>query len=215
MKDLSKKIDHTLLRADCTPQAVIKLCGEALEFGFKTVCIPPYYVKQAHNILEDSEIKVATVIGFPMGYSSTFSKVEEIKRAIDEGAEELDVVINIAAVKDGNWNYVKNDINSTTLAAHLKGKVVKIILETALLTAEEVEKLCVICTEYSVNFVKTSTGFNGGVDLETIKKLRALLPAEIKIKAWGGIRKKDQAMALIEAGADRLGSSAGVALISS
>ncbi|MFT4973619.1 MAG: deoxyribose-phosphate aldolase, partial [Saprospiraceae bacterium] len=147
---LARKIDHTILKADCTPEDIVQLCHEALEYEFAAVCVPPYYIKQAVNILEDSMVSVATVIGFPMGYSNTPSKVEEIKRAIDEGIDEVDVVINIAAVKDGNWNFVKNDVDSTTRAAHLKGKVVKIILETDLLTTEEIEKICEICSAVGV-----------------------------------------------------------------
>lgn len=210
---LAKKIDHTVLKADCTPEDIVQLCHEALEHGFVAVCIPPYYIKQAVNILEDSMVAVATVIGFPMGYSNTPSKVEEIKRAIDEGIDELDVVINIAAVKDGNWNFVKNDIDSTTRAAHLKGKVVKIILETALLTDEEIEKLCEICSEVGVNYVKNSTGFNDGATVEIISKLRSLLHEDVKIKAAGSIRTTADAEKLVAAGADRLGSSSGVQIM--
>jgi len=210
---LAQKIDHTILKADCTPEEVVQLCHEALEHGFAAVCIPPYYIKQAVNILEDSMVSVATVIGFPMGYSNTPSKVEEIKRAIDEGIDEVDVVINVAAVKDANWNFVKNDIDSTTRAAHLKGKTVKIILETTLLTAEEIERLCEICSEVGVNYVKNSTGFNGGATVEIISNLRNLLHEDIKIKASGGIRTTADAEKLIAAGADRIGSSSGVHIV--
>lgn len=210
---LARKIDHTILKADCTPEDIVQLCHEALEHGFAAVCVPPYYIKQAVNILEDSMVSVATVIGFPMGYSNTPSKVEEIKRAIDEGIDEVDVVINVAAVKDGNWNFVKNDIDSTTRAAHLKGKVVKIILETGLLTTEEIEKLCEICSEVGVNYVKNSTGFNGGATVEIISNLRNLLHEDVKIKASGGIRTTADAEKLVEAGADRLGSSSGVQIV--
>jgi deoxyribose-phosphate aldolase len=210
---LARKIDHTVLKADCTPEDVAQLCHEALEHGFAAVCIPPYYIKHAVNILEDSMVAVATVIGFPMGYSNTPSKVEEIKRAIDEGIDEVDVVINIAAVKDGNWNFVKNDIDSTTRAAHLKGKIVKIILETTLLTAEEIQKLCEICSEVGVNYVKNSTGFNGSATVEIISNLRNLLHEDVKIKAAGGIRTTADAEKLVAAGADRLGSSSGVQIV--
>ncbi|MFT5909195.1 MAG: deoxyribose-phosphate aldolase [Paraglaciecola sp.] len=210
---LARKIDHTILKADCTPEDIVQLCHEALEYEFAAVCVPPYYIKQAVNILEDSMVSVATVIGFPMGYSNTPSKVEEIKRAIDEGIDEVDVVINIAAVKDGNWNFVKNDVDSTTRAAHLKGKVVKIILETDLLTTEEIEKICEICSAVGVNYVKNSTGFNGGATVEIISTLRNLLHEDVKIKASGGIRTKVDAENLVAAGADRLGSSSGVQIV--
>lgn len=210
---LARKIDHTILNADCTPEDIVKLCHEALEHGFAAVCVPPYYIKQAANILEDSMVSVATVVGFPMGYSNTPAKVEEIKRAIDEGVDELDVVINVAAVKDANWNFVKNDIDSTTRAAHLKGKTVKIILETGLLTREEIAKLCEICSDVGVNYVKNSTGFNGGATVEIISNLRELLHEDVKIKASGGIRTAEDATKLVEAGADRLGSSSSVLII--
>ena len=211
---LAKFIDSTTLQPDCSPEAIQGLCREAMELGFSAVCIPPYYVKEAVSILADSTVAVATVIGFPMGYSSTPSKVEEIKRAIDEGADELDVVINVCAVKSGNWNYVKNDIESTTLAAHLKGKVVKIILETNLLSAEELDRVCSICAKAGVDFVKTSTGFSGGTTIETIEHLRAALPKVVRIKASGGIRDRAFAEALIAAGASRLGTSTGAKIIS-
>lgn len=212
--DIASYIDHTTLKADCTLEDVKIKCKEAIDFQFKAVCIPPYYVKNAVDLLEKSKVKVATVVGFPMGYSATPAKVEEIKRAIDNGAEEIDVVANICAIKEGQWNYVKNDIESMTMAVHLKGKLIKVILETALLSASEIEKLCHICAEIKVDFVKTSTGFNGGgATVQVVSFMKSLLPKEIKIKASGGIRTKEDAIRLIEAGASRLGSSSGVSIV--
>ena len=141
-KELAKKIDHTILKPDCTFTDIKKLCDEAKTYSFASVCVPPYYVKEAFKQLEDSLTKVTTVIGFPMGYSTTPAKVEEVKRAIVEGVDELDVVVNICAIKEGNWSYVRNDIDSMTRAAHLRGKVVKIILEVGLLTNSEIEQVC-------------------------------------------------------------------------
>lgn len=206
-------IDHTILRVDCRMEEIKKLCEEAITLNFASICIPPYFVKETARYLEHSRVKVATVIGFPYGYSATPAKVEEIKRAINEGADEVDVVINICALKEGKWNYVKNDIESMTLAAHLKGKVIKVIFETSLLSQEEILKLCDICGQLGVNFVKTSTGVNGeGATVEIVDFLRKNLPKGVKIKASGGIRTIEQAQALVDAGATRLGTSAGVAI---
>lgn len=212
--DIASYIDHTTLKADCRLEDVQKKCEEAIEYNFKAVCIPPYYVKITADLLKNSPVKIATVVGFPMGYSATPAKVEEIKRAIDNGADEIDVVANICAVKGKQWNYVKNDIESMTMAVHLKGKIIKVILETGLLSDEEIEKLCQICSEIKVDFVKTSTGFNGGgATVQAVSLMRASLPKEIKIKASGGIRTREDAIKLIEAGANRLGSSSGVSII--
>ena len=212
--NLASYIDHTVLRPDCTIDDIKKVCSEALQYKFAAVCIPPFFVKNAAQILGESPVKVATVVGFPMGYSTTPAKVEEIKKGIDDGLDEIDAVVNIAAVKNGNWNYVKNDIYSVTMAGQLKGKCVKIILETGLLTEEEIKKLCEICSEIGPDFVKTSTGFNGeGATVDVVALLRSNLPEEIKIKASGGIRSKEDAIRLIEAGAKRLGSSSGVMIV--
>ncbi|MFZ2897261.1 MAG: deoxyribose-phosphate aldolase [Saprospiraceae bacterium] len=211
---LADKIDHTILKPDCTLEDIKGVCGEAKSFGFFSVCIPPFYVKDAVQCLENTPVKVTTVIGFPMGYATTPAKVEEIKRAIDDGADEVDAVVNICAIKSGNWNYVRNDIDSMTRIAHLRGKHIKIILETAMMTQEELEKLCKICIDSEVDFVKTSTGIlAAGANTDTVSWLRANLPASIKIKASGGVRSYQDAQRLVEAGADRLGSSASVQIV--
>ncbi|MEM9820263.1 MAG: deoxyribose-phosphate aldolase [Bacteroidota bacterium] len=214
--NLASYIDHTVLKADCNKQAIETLCNEALAHQFVAVCVPPYFVRTARKYLEDSAIKVATVIGFPMGYSAIPAKVEEIKRAIIDGVDELDVVVNICAVKNGDWAHVRNEVDSITRAAHLKGKIIKLIFETSLLDEKEMEQLCSLCSEIELDYVKTSTGFNGeGAKVETIKFLRSHLADRIKIKASGGIRSREDAEKMIEAGASRLGSSSGVKIVSS
>lgn len=213
--NLASRIDHTLLRADTSENEVKKLCEEAKEYGFAAVCIPPYFVRKSRLWLQDSRVKVATVVGFPMGYAHTPAKVEEARRAIDEGAHEVDMVINIIALKAGDWNYLKNELTSAATIVQLRGGKLKVILETGLLTKEDITKACELCTEMTVDFVKTSTGFiEPGATLETVQLLRSLLPKSIKIKAAGGIRDKAFALQLVEAGADRLGCSASVSIVS-
>lgn len=207
-------IDHTILKAETTLADVKRICAEAVEHQFAAVCVPPFYVAPARQALEDSSVRLATVIGFPMGYAATVAKVEEIKRAIDEGADEFDVVINVAAVKNANWAFVRNDLDRMVTACHLRAKHIKVIIETGLLTEEEIRQLCTLCNDLEPDYVKTSTGFNGaGANPEVIRLLRSLLKPEIKIKASGGIRTAEDARALIDAGANRLGASKGVAIV--
>ncbi|MEM7105319.1 MAG: deoxyribose-phosphate aldolase [Bacteroidota bacterium] len=212
--ELASYIDHTILKADCTLKQIETLCKEAKSNSFAAVCVPPYYVKDAVRLLEESGVKVATVVGFPMGYAHTPAKVEEVKRAVDEGADEIDVVVNICAIKNGNWSYVKNDIESMTMAAHLRGKIVKIILETGLLKRTEIAEICRLCNEVGVDFVKTSTGLNGsGASVDIVRFLKKNLNNSVKICASGGIRDAAKAGKLVDAGAARLGSSSGLKLI--
>lgn len=211
---LATFIDHTLLRPDCTDTDVKQLCQEAIKHHFAAVCIPPFFVRNAYKVLSGYSPKIVTVVGFPMGYSTTPAKVEEVKKAINDGADEIDMVVNICAVKNGNWSYVQNDINSVTTACHLKGKTIKVILETSLLSKAEIVKLCKICTQVGVDYVKTSTGFNGaGASVEIIQLLRENLAKKIKIKASGGIRTSEQAQRLIDAGATRLGCSKSIEIV--
>lgn len=206
--NLASFIDFTLLKADCTPEDIRSLCERAIQHQFASVCVPPFYVKQAAEILGDSPVKVSTVVGFPMGYSATPAKVEEIKKALDDGADEVDGVINICAVKSANWNYVRNDIDSMTTAVHLKGKVIKVIIETGLISPTELVKLCELSLEVKPDFIKTSTGYHGeGATVAVVQQLRELLQGKIRIKASGGIRTVDDAIRLVEAGAARIGSS--------
>lgn len=213
--NLASKIDHTLLKADASEKEVKKICAEAKEYGFAAVCIPPYFVRKCKLWLSDSKVKVATVVGFPLGYSHTPAKVEEARRAIDEGADEVDMVINIIALKAGDWNYLKNELTSVATIVQLRGGKLKVILETGLLSESEIIKACSLCAEMTVDYVKTSTGFvEPGATVEAVKLLRANLPKSVKIKASGGIRNKEFALQLIEAGADRLGCSASVSIVS-
>ncbi len=214
--NLAKYIDHTILKSDTKLMDIKALCEEAKKYEFASVCIPPYFVNDAVDLLKKTNVKVATVIGFPMGYSATAAKVEEIKRAINDGADELDVVVNVAAVKNADWNFVKDDIESMTLVTHLKSKKIKVIFETALLEVDEIVELCRICANSGVDYVKTSTGFNGGgATVEHVELMRRNLPEKIKIKASGGIRTKEFAAQLINAGAERLGCSASVRIVTS
>lgn len=213
--DIATIIDHTYLKADCSTADVKVLCSEALQHSFKSVCIPPYYVFQAKKLLGESSVKICSVIGFPMGYSTTGAKVEEIKRACNDGVDELDVVVNIAAIKNNDWNAVSNDIESTTMISHLRGKKVKLIIEMGLLEEEEIVKVCELAIKSGVDFVKTSTGFNNTITTpEDISYLKSILPPSIKVKASGGIRTKADALAMVKAGADRIGTSSGVRIVS-
>lgn len=207
-------IDHTLLRPDCTARDLELLCQEAMEHRFYAVCIPPFFVGHAARLLENHPTRIATVVGFPLGYSAVAAKIEEIKRAINEGADEVDAVINICAVKSAKWSYLRNEIDGMTTAAHMKGKSIKLILETGLLTKTEIKHLCDICNDTGVDYVKNATGFNAeGASTEIVQTLRKNLSPEIKIKAAGGVRTAEFARELIKAGANRLGSSTSVLLL--
>lgn len=211
----SKYIDHTTLKPDCSIEEIRILCSEAIEHGFYSVCVAPYFVQHASRFLNESDVKIATVVGFPMGYSSTSSKVEEIKRAFIDGADEIDAVANINAIKSGDWNYVKNDIETLSRMTSMgRDKLIKIIFEVDLLNEDEAKKLCDVCIESEVGFVKTSTGINGkGNQPQIVSFLRDYLPKEIKVKASGGIKTRAEAEALIEAGASRLGCSRSIEII--
>lgn len=210
---IANLIDHTLLKPDTTKEEMNALCAEAKEYGFASVCVPPYFVAHCKNQLEGSAVKISTVVGFPLGFDSSFAKVEAIKRAISDGADEIDAVVNIAAIKDANWSYVRNEVQSFTRATHLKGKLLKLIFETSLLEKDDLMKLCDLVNQEEVDFVKTSTGFNGGASTEIVSQLRELLKPEIKIKASGGIDSTEKATQLVRAGADRIGTSKALALI--
>lgn len=214
MKELVSRIDHTLLKSDTTSEKIKLLCIEAIENNFFAVCIPPYFVSQAKNFLDQSNVKVATVIGFPFGYSHSLIKVEEAKRAMEDGADELDVVMNFGAFFSRNDKDVLKEIQSITQLADLRHKTVKWIIETGILSHEDIERACSLAVRAEVNYVKTSTGFNGeGATPEVIELLRSLLPKNILIKASGGIKSREQAMELIYAGADRIGTSSSLQII--
>lgn len=212
--ELNQYIEYTLLRADCTKDDIIKLCKEAIEHNFYGVCIPPYHVQLAKKTIGKKPVKIITVVGFPLGYSTVGAKVEEVKKAIIGGADEIDMVMNIAAFKSGDMAGVQNDMQSVITTCHLQDKKVKVILETAYLNDEEIRQACKICVDCDADFIKTSTGFAGaGATVEAVKLIKKSVPMRIKIKAAGGIKDPVFAEELIKAGASRLGTSSGVLLV--
>ena len=211
---IAKTIDHTLLKPGMLVADVDKLCAEAKEYGFAAVCVPPMFVKQAKNLLKDTNVKVATVIGFPFGYSAIESKIAEVVLSIIDGADELDVVINYTAIKNNDWEYVANEINHIMVPIRNKGKVIKVIIESGVLTDDEIIKCCDIYGIAGVDFVKTSTGYaEKGASVHHVALIRKHLADAIQIKASGGIRTAEFASELIEAGATRIGCSSGVAIM--
>lgn len=212
--ELSSYIEQTVLKPEATKEDILNLVNEAKEHNFVGICVPPYFVKFAKSQLEGTDIKLVTVIGFPFGYQTVSAKVEETRKALEDGADEIDMVINIAAMKSKDYNHVNDGINSVSTMSRLKGKPVKVIIETGLLEEEEIITVCGLCAEIGVEYVKTSTGFNGtGATVKDVKLMRKILPEKIKIKASGGIRDKKFAIQLIEAGADRIGTSSGVKIV--
>jgi deoxyribose-phosphate aldolase len=212
--NIAPYIDHTLLKQTVTLSEIKNLCQEALEYGFAAVCVPPLYVKEAKEILNDSNIKTATVIGFPFGYCAIEAKVAEIVLAIVDGADELDMVVNISAIKNEDWTFIANEINTIMPIVKNKGKVIKVIIESGILTHDEIIKCCDIYGAAGVDYVKTSTGFaEKGASIHDIQLIRAHLADTIKIKASGGIRSYSFAKELINAGANRLGCSASVQIV--
>ena len=216
MSEIAKYIEQTILKPDVTSADVRRVCEEAKRHGFAGVCIPPYFVREARRLLDDlnPRARVVTVVGFPMGYSAIAAKSEEIKRAAEDGADEIDAVVNIAAIKSGQWNHVGNDIEALALATNMKGRSLKLILECGLLTEAEIARVCELAENSRVPWLKTGTGFHGcPATPEMVRKLRSLAPEKIKIKAAGGIRTLADMQALLEAGADRIGTSAGVEIV--
>jgi deoxyribose-phosphate aldolase len=213
--DLATCIEHTNLKPDSTLSDITRLCEQAIEHHLYGVCVAPYYVQHAKKIIKKAPVKIITVVGFPLGYSTVAAKVEETKKAIISGADEMDMVMNIAAFKSGDMATVQNDIQAVTTACHLQNKVVKVIIETSYLTDDEIRNACRICADCEVDFVKTSTGFSSvGATLEAVTLMRKVLPAKIKIKAAGGIRTAEEAYKFIQAGAARIGTSSGDTMIS-
>ena len=211
-KDLAKMIDHTILKADATEKEVEKLCKEALEYSFASVCINPSMVEKAAGILKGSDVKVCTVIGFPLGATTTEVKVFETDDVIKKGATEVDMVINVGKLKDGDLNYIKKDIEAVVNVA--KGRALtKVIIETCLLTDEEKVTACKLSKEAGADFVKTSTGFStGGATKEDIKLMRETVGPDLGVKASGGVRTREDAENMIENGATRIGASASIAI---
>ncbi|MBR0137295.1 MAG: deoxyribose-phosphate aldolase [Erysipelotrichaceae bacterium] len=210
--ELNKYIDHTLLKADATRKQIEKLCEEAKQYDFASVCVNSGYVSLCRKLLEGSDVKVCTVIGFPLGACTTTTKAMETKRAYENGADEFDMVINIGQLKDGNLDFIVDDISAVVQQA--QGKTVKVIIETCLLTDTEKLAACKCAVAAGADFVKTSTGFStGGATVEDVALMRNAVKESCKVKASGGIRTYEDAMKMIEAGADRLGCSAGVRIM--
>jgi len=211
---LNSYIDHTILKPTTLISDIEKLCAEAKQYSFAAVCVPPNFVKKAKELLQGSAVKIATVIGFPFGYSAVEAKIAEILLAIVDGVDELDMVINISAIKNNDWLYLANEINHIMPIIRSNGKVVKIIIESGILTDEEIIKCCEIYGLAGIDYLKTSTGYaEKGASVEAVSLFRLHLPAQVQIKASGGIRDYAFAKQLIDAGATRLGCSAGVAIV--
>ncbi len=212
--DLSAYIDHTILKPTTLLSDIEKLCAEAKQYQFAAVCVPPNFVKKAKEFTSGTNVKVATVIGFPFGYSAVESKIAEILLAMVDGADELDVVINISAIKNNDWMYLANEINHIMPIICSKEKVIKVIIESGILTNEEIIKCCELYGIAGIDYLKTSTGYaEKGATVEAVKLFRLHLPSDIRIKASGGIRDYAFAKALVDAGATRLGCSASVAIV--
>lgn len=212
---LAKKIDHTLLKPDATLAQLHQLCTEARQYGFASVCVNSSNVPVCARLLKGSDVAVCAVVGFPLGAMSTPAKVFEAEQAINEGAQEIDMVLAIGRLKDRALDYVRGDIADVVKLAHSKRAIVKVIIETALLTDEEKRLACRLCVEAQADFVKTSTGFSGGgATVDDVRLMKTEVGERAKIKASGGIRDRQTAMAMIEAGADRIGTSSGVAIVS-
>jgi deoxyribose-phosphate aldolase len=212
--NLAKMIDHTLLKPDATQQEIAQLCFEAKKYGFASVCVNPTWVPLCAQLLKDSPVKVCTVIGFPLGATSSETKAFETRTAIEQGATEIDMVINIGALKARDLETVAKDIRGVVNAAHAKNIIVKVIIETALLTDEEKTIASLISKEAGADFVKTSTGFaGGGATVHDVELMRKTVGPQMGVKASGGVRTYEDAASMIKAGATRIGASAGVKII--
>ncbi|WP_343250013.1 deoxyribose-phosphate aldolase [Diplocloster hominis] len=206
-------VDHTILKPQATTEDVKKLCEEAKKYSFASVCINPKHVSFAYDILKDTTVQVCTVIGFPLGANTSEIKALEAKKAVDDGAGEVDMVIDIGAAKEHDYARVKEDVAAVRAAAK-SPTILKVIIETCLLTDEEKVEVCKVCKEAGADFVKTSTGFStGGATVEDVALMYKTVAPEVKVKASGGIRNKEDADAMIKAGASRLGTSAGIKIV--
>ncbi|WP_062104638.1 deoxyribose-phosphate aldolase [Bacillus niameyensis] len=210
---IANMIDHTLLKPDANKDEIKELCEEAKKYGFASVCVNPTWVSYASILLKSSDVKVCTVVGFPLGASTAETKAFETDNAIKAGATEIDMVLNIGALKSNDYEYVEQDISAVCTAA--KGRaIVKVIIETSLLTNDEKQKACELAKKAGADYVKTSTGFSGGgATVEDIKLMRYTVGPELGVKASGGVKSRIDAENLIEAGATRIGTSSGVAII--
>lgn len=208
----NKMIDHTVLKADTPLETVKRICDEAMEYGFASVCINPCHVAYCADYLKDSDVNVCTVIGFPLGANTSAVKAFETKDAIANGADEIDMVMNIGALKDKNYDLVRDDVKAVVEAAN--GTLVKVILETCLLTEDEIKKACELCVEAKTDYVKTSTGFSTrGATIEDVRIMKEAVHGKAKVKAAGGVRTPEDMVKIVAAGADRIGTSAGCSLV--
>lgn len=213
MNNIASMIDHTLLKPEATRVEIETLCSEAKEYKFKAVCINPYYINYCKDLLKDTDVKIATVIGFPLGANTSKVKAFETKNAIEDGADEIDMVINIGALKNKDYMVVKKDIEEVVKAAG-EEIIVKVIIETSLLNKEEKVKACELAMQAGANFVKTSTGFcSGGATAEDVKLMKSVVGDKLQVKASGGVRSMETAKEMIENGATRLGTSSGVKIV--
>ena len=208
----NKMIDHTVLKADTPLETVKRICDEAMEYGFASVCINPCHVAYCADYLKDSDVNVCTVIGFPLGATTSAVKAFETKDAIANGVDEVDMVINIGALKSRNLKLVRDDVKAVVEAAN--GTLVKVILETCLLTEDEIKKACELCVEAKADYVKTSTGFSTrGATIEDVRIMKEAVHGKAKVKAAGGVRTPEDMVKIVAAGADRIGTSAGCSLV--
>jgi deoxyribose-phosphate aldolase len=212
--NIAECIDHTVLKPTTTISDVERLCAEAVQYGFAAVCIPPPFVKRVATILAPTTVKVATVTGFPFGYSVTEAKVAETILAVVDGAHEIDMVINLIALRQNDWAYLQKEVGLMREVCHNKGRQLKVIIESGILSDEEIIKCCEKLGGLGIDYMKTSTGYaEKGASLEAVHLMKKHLPATVKIKASGGIRDYAFARALVDAGASRLGCSASVAIV--
>nr|WP_207707092.1 deoxyribose-phosphate aldolase [Heliorestis acidaminivorans] len=215
MQDLAVRIDHTLLKAEAQEKEISKLCLEAVQYSFASVCVNPLWVEKSAQLLAGSPVKVATVIAFPLGATLPALKASEAREMLQKGAQELDMVMNLGLAKAGNWDAVQDDISAVVEEARSYSDIiVKVILETALLKPEEIEEACRRAVQAGADYVKTSTGFGpAGATLEDVALMKKTVAGKAKVKASGGIRSAQEALAMIQAGADRLGTSASLKII--
>jgi len=212
--ELPKYIDHTILKPFATKADIVQLCNEAIEHNFAAVCVNPSMVEYAKAILKGSPVNVCTVVGFPLGANATSIKLEEAQLCIEHGAHEIDMVINIGEAKAGNWKYVENEITQLATLCHSMRSTLKVIFENCFLTDDEIILACKASVVAGADYVKTSTGFGtSGATLEDVTLMKETVNGKCKIKAAGGIRDKESAIAMIKAGADRIGTSAGVKIV--
>jgi deoxyribose-phosphate aldolase len=212
--NIAQYIDHTILKPTTLLSDIEKVCAEALDYQFAAVCVPPLFVKKANELVRNPSIKIATIIGFPFGYNAIEAKVAEIILAMVDGAEELDMVVNISAIKNNDWNFIANEINTILPIIKSRKKVIKVIIESGILTDDEIIKCCDIYGAAGVDYVKTSTGYaEKGASVHAVKLIRNHLADNVEIKASGGIKTYQFAKELIDAGATRLGCSSSVQIV--